>query len=401
MHADINSGYAVYLDQSTKLEIGSTLGNLALANFGGTLVSLYTYRSDIDYTTYAGAGASLGRTATLRYRIYNGTTLGIERNLLGGVAGDSNAVQAHGRLFVVSEISGGYIVTAYGFSGTDSLALKGAVSESGAWNAKPVLVRTAAPEELHLLIWDTATKRVQSRRVNVTSAADGSVSLSLGPVGDVRTGSSASAPALLSNGPVGVTWNPRSSRMELLTTAHSRHVEPGGVFETSYRLRRQTLARTGSGWFVASAGWLTNDKVNWAGTKKQPTIIFDGRNPLGEYVVYYLRDQAWPDGRALTDVVRLDLSATVGSGADSSFRWTRRLMGNEWVSVRSAPAAAPWRDDIAFGLRLSEFAEPGWARNLMIVHLEGSGISESDMTDFDDVSFIANHGLRRVTSAAP
>lgn len=400
VRADINSGYAVYLDQATKLDLGHTIGNMAMAKFGDSLVTLYTQRSGTDYTTYSGPGATAGSTGTLRYRIWNGVTLGTERSLFTGVSGDADAIQAFGKLFVVTETPAGYIVSAHAGTGVDGLGLKAVTWESAAPGVKAVLVRATSPEQLHLMLWNPGTKRVQHRRVEVTTFADGGMTLSLGPVSDVRANLTSTTP-LLSNGPVAGVWNPSWGRIELLTTAHSRQGEGSRVFETDHRLRRHTLARIGDSWFMSNGGWLTTDAVNWAGTRQRPSILYDDHTTWGEYVVYYRRDQADEHGLALSDMVRLDLSASIATGTDMTFRWTRRLMGNEWLLTRNAPAVAAYGDDIAFAFRWHERTDDPPGRNRALVHLEGSGISESNMTDFDDVAFISRHGLRRIIGVGP
>lgn len=115
----------------------------------------------------------------------------------------------------------------------------------------------------------------------------------------------------------------------------------------------------------------------------------------GDLLVYFRRDARFDDNKGWMDLVRIDFDVPLtpspdGDPLDPPFRWTKALLGNEWVVSRSAPAAALHGDDVALSFRW--YAQD--IQNMVLLQLAASGIVEKDLTDFDDLAHIASVGLR-------
>lgn len=399
VRANVNSGSSVHLDQSSKLEIANTTGGISLAAFGDLLVSFYADRPGTDYTNYAGTGIAPTDGGALRYRISRGMSVRAERTLLEVAPGDFHALGSGLRLLLVYQTVSGYTVLSLLPLPGDELQVTSRVDVRDAPGANAMLVRAGSTEQVQLLIWDPRSKRVTRRQVDFSTGR-----MLLGPVLDVGVRAPDAAvdtASLVSNSPVGATWNPLLRRIEVVTTAESRHTDSHGVsFNTAFRMRRNALEAIGSDWAVTSSDWLTEDRADWAGTSSRPTILFDNTPPAGNYLVYFMRDRTFETGLAWTDLVRINMNSRVGTHPEAPFRWTKNLLGNEWVTTRTAPSAVSYRGEVALGIRLNELAKEAYARNLMIVHLTASGTGESGMSDFDDVTFIATKGLRRIKTVS-
>ena len=78
--------------------------------------------------------------------------------------------------------------------------------------------------------------------------------------------------------------------------------------------------------------------------------------------------------------------------ADGYFRSRRKQLVNEWTLSRNAPVATRLGDEVYLVFRSAR----GGNFNELEVHNMVDGEFASGMTDFDDVSHIANFGLRRL-----
>lgn len=399
VQADINAGTSVFLSPRSQRDLGRTTGSFALAQYRGMLVGIYSTARGVDYDTYAGPGLSPGTPGNLMYQVWDGVSLGPERLLMSAaVAGTPHAVQAFGALFVTVPVINGYTVVAYTADRwrSHALALAGFTAEPFALGTHPVLVRLASPERLVLLEWNEITRRVRWRPVLVRTAGGVVSGIALGPRSDVTValdGRFEHLAPVSSNSPVGATWNSRTERIAMLTTGPSRN-GAGGAIE--HRLKLHELVPRGDQWVSTGEKWLTSDVSSWTGTRDRPTILYDERPLNGEYLVYFRSDYLFETGEAHTFLVRLDPGARDASvtGPDAPYRWFKGLMGNDWVLTRSAPAAAMYGRNAAFGWRLSEVRYASEARNRLVVHLEANGKTESNLTDYDDVTHIACRGMR-------
>jgi hypothetical protein len=72
--------------------------------------------------------------------------------------------------------------------------------------------------------------------------------------------------------------------------------------------------------------------------------------------------------------------------------WSNRMMVNEWTLTRSAPSAVLFGTEIAWAWRMNEYFEG--LENRVELSLTSSGTTDRGLSDFDDVSWIAEHGLR-------
>jgi hypothetical protein len=182
-------------------------------------------------------------------------------------------------------------------------------------------------------------------------------------------------------GPVGATWDNLGERL-LLVTSSTTHSIPG-------RMHLTTFVRSSTGWQFTSDEFVGGARSS-AATLTRPAVVFhDGisTGAEGDIYIYGLRPNN-PDNRfELTDM----LHRTINSRGRPF--WVHRAMINEWSSTRSASSAVRFGSDIAWGWRMNEFFRT--LENRLEISLVSSGASDAGITDFDDVSWIANQGLRQ------
>ncbi len=366
--ADINGGSG--LTARGRVDLERTAGGFVLVAHGEDLISVYPDR-DVDWSTYTEESLSVSSPGRLRYQFLSGGAPLPPGDLATGVTGDPHAAEAFGKLFVVHPTARGYRVSAYSVDAPSRLSPLGRPIEADAATSQPVLVRTSSPsEELYLFIWDPATKAVRQRKVNAT--AD-SPAISLGPASDLAE--LATGLPVLSNSPIGATWNSRTERIALVTT-ESSGADTG-------RIKLTTLGRRGDRW----QGERARRAMDGA-TTSRPAVLFDGRpsaGASGQYLIYTLEPRTSPDMAAMS-LIRLAPGTTD--------IWTKQLMMNIWTTSRSAPSATLFGSDVAWGWRVNEtFVEP--FNNMLQVFLQSSGITDEGITDHNDVKWISLVGLSR------
>jgi hypothetical protein len=210
--------------------------------------------------------------------------------------------------------------------------------------------------------------------------------ITLGPVADLNMGASGPLTRVVSNSPVGAAWNSKLERIALVITERSSGFQG--------RMELIHLGRIEGGWYGQNHRWV-GEASRPVATLSRPTILFDDRPSAGtngQYLIYNLWERTGSD-RQVTKGTRLTLGATREI-------WTEQLMMNIWTRTRSAPSATLYRDDVAWGWRVDEIGFPA-VPNMLQVFLRASGITDSGMTDFDDVSWIATRGMVESLKNAP
>jgi hypothetical protein len=151
----------------------------------------------------------------------------------------------------------------------------------------------------------------------------------------------------------------------------------GGVYMSMAHLRRLS-----SGW--GSDALVPVGTGGGATTSSRPTILFDqGPNASAQGQYYIYNNPGWnTDGLTVPEVHQLI--------TETGF-WIDKRMINEWTITRSDATAALYGGDVAWGWRMAETFTG--SPNRFQVFLTSSGISDSGLTDFDDVTWIQDHGL--------
>ena len=382
---DLNGGTAV--TARDRVDFKETAGGFALTTFGDQLVAVY---SDLlppgGWSAYARPGLSASNPGGLKYQLYAGDRPSPAIDLVpAGVTGDPHAIAAFGKLFVAYPTANGYTVLACKAGRpAGRLRVTGSARGTSGRPLQPILVRTSAPggEALYVFAWDARTKGVRYWNVRA-SATSGTISL--GPAATLMNDLAGRAAPVLSNSPIGGTWVSKTARIALVTTERSDRFQG--------RMKMIQLRRNGTVWRTQRELWVMG-AGSPAATLSRPTVLFDDRPSAGlsgQYLIY----SRWEENSstlALTELIRM----TPGAATEI---WTGQLMQNVWTSTRSAPSATLYRDDIAWGWRVNEFFPV--VPNILQVFLRSSGITDSGITDFDDVTWIATRGLRESLQSVP
>ncbi len=364
IRADINDGYAV--QAAGRVDLEPTAGGLALATLGDSLITVSSgLPGVVNWLTYILGGLSVENPGLLRYQVYQGASAYPSGVLVsGGVTGDPHAVSAFDRLFVTYPTATGYGVQAFESGRTaGTLSLLAAWSDSGTPGTEPTLVVAENGERLYLFLWSKLTRDVSVREI--TPSLTGG--FALGPVSPIPVRSLT---------PVGGAWNSHLNRIVLVSAEAA----------TRYQ-RRMQLSYLNSGdlgWYVESAQWVGEYVFK---TLTRPTVLFDGRpsaGATGQTIVYNLSEQR---NAALTLSYVHRMTQTSAGPV-----WRSRMMLNEWTSTRSPPSVTFYGDDIAWGFRVNEtFTD---VPNIVQIFTQASGMIDTGITDFDDVTWISQHGLR-------
>ncbi len=376
--ADINDGYALGVGRYN--HVGHTHGNVAVASAGSHFVVVRSLIPRVNSRNYAGTGPSLNTPATLVT-----TTLRDREILNTGTLVRSAVVTGSPTALAVE---GGMLIAAPSAFGTAQLGMFRVASDGrlegrmrsisiGA-HREIVLVGSASGAEV--ILWDPDSKQLSARSVALGSR------LSLG---DERAILGADSYPLTSAGPPGATFNSRTGQIILLTSEND-----GGNPD---RLRLRPIRLTGTRFAAERGRWLADAPAR---SLDRPEIAFDGSDRAGgegRYLVYFRQSEGESSqGYHQMHFVRVSLPRTTGSGPDDPYVFRRRMVINEWVRTRSAPAVAPYRDDFVLAWRVSDNIADETSRNQTEVNLFASGEFASGPADHDDITYIAQQGLRRL-----
>jgi hypothetical protein len=378
VRADIDDGYSVTLRSESK--IGKAAGPPSLATFGTSLIAIYP---DLtvpgDYATYEGAGLSEAKKGLVVARSFNGSTWSSKAVLARAVAGDPHAVVSNNRLFLALPLPGSYTVQQHQATAPfrRDMFLAALDDVKAGQKRHPILVPIGATQ-LWLFVWNETTKGISYRKLNVTAGA--TPRFTFGPVQELRTGPTASATPVTSQYPIHAVYDPDIERIIVVTTERQN--------TTDGRMKLHTLGRVApDGWYSLHSRW-TMGESGYSRTRARPWIIYDpsrDRGPRGGYLVYHKGDVTPSNARSTTYVARTIGDRTSWDG------WRTSLVGNEWVTSRSAVAAAIFRGDIAHAVRWFG----GDSDHELLINVRASGIQDGIIADHDDVTFIRTTGLRR------
>ena len=216
----------------------------------------------------------------------------------------------------------------------------------------PTLV--ASPEAPLLLTWNPTT------HLTTISAVDGD---------DARP-----LEGMDSTNPVGGVWNTKRNCLSLAATVMQD--------KKANRIRIFNYKQDATkAWKLLDTIWIEGVNGNAAaGSRCQ--IVFDDtkdRGPNGGYNVYLKGNYPDPNQAGLNYLCRQIEDKTLSDG------WRVKMMGNEWAFTRSVCSVAPHDGDVAYAMR--------WSDESLAVYMKASGIEDSVLTDFDEVSFICNTGF--------
>ncbi len=380
--ADINDGYGLVVGRWN--HVGYTDGGVAVASTGDKFVVIRPDNGLADQEDYAGFGPTPDSPALLKATILRDREVLNEGPLVRTaiVSGSPTALEVPGGILVAAPSVLGSIQLGF-FSVRADGSLSGDMhSEPVGGHREVVLVRTAAGADV--ILWDSVTKRITARAVTPGSWTLGAERPVLGPDG---------SSALLSFGPPGATYNNRIGQIVLLTSENDGRV--------AGRLKLRPL-RSGERYVAERGRWLADPDTR---SLDRPAIVFDGHpraGAEGRYLVYYREVLEGPNRIRRMGFVRAYISSRAGEVSEAPYVFRRRRVINEWVHSRNAPAVAPYRDDFVMAWRIPEFEWKNRASyNETEVNLYASGEFSSGPADFDDITFLAERGLRRIATVRP
>jgi len=338
VRADINDGYSAGYDGINKGE--KTVGAPVMVSTGKELLLLTLQSASADL---AKADAAHPAKMVLS-RIVGDKQTKIADLGIADVASDLSAV------FDGKSIHVGYS------------------TKPGSWSH--LIVRPDGSHDSPILVAggsDPCLAQLPSGLAAVVRASDGELSLvSLSQAGATQD------LKIKSTQPAGATWNPKKNVLAVVTV-EDRPGAPGV-------LRVNEFSLAGSTW-TPVAKFVVGGDQNPARTSSHPLILTDTTSPKGLYKVWCKGYYPDPNQPGLNFLCR---QTAAGTG------WWIKMMGNEWANSRSVCGIAPHGDDISYAYRWFSGPED----NMVWGFWRASGIDKGVITDFDEVSFIFEHGLR-------
>lgn len=391
VRADVNDGYGVGVHDEHRL--GKTAGSPTLVVSNGRLTAIFPdFRSPSDYARHVAETLSPEATGRIVARAYagnawqrifagvSGWTTWTERAVLTNhAAGDPHAAFAFRHLIIAFPIVNSYVVQLHDPSHPFvRRAIYAALDDVAQGEQRhPVLVATSAPEQVWLFLWNATTGGVTYRRVAVETGMTRRVRL--GPVHRLEIGTATGSTPLTSQYPIHATYDPTIERIVLITSERER--------EADGRLRMHIIGRrSGEVWSLESSRW-TMGEGGYSRSRARPWVL---RTPspegvVGGYLIYHKGDVTPVNLHATTWLSRTIPDRSSWDG------WRTSMMGNEWLTTRSAPAAVAFDDDIAYAVRW--FGHE--LDHELLVNLRSSGVQDGIVADHDDVGFIRARGLRQ------
>lgn len=380
VRADINDGYAIGLHGEYEHRLGKIAGSPSLVTTAGRLLAIYPdLNNSAEYESYIAETLSPENIGRIVIRSYDGRSWTEKAILARSVRGDPHAVAIGERLFVTFPIANSYMIQEHAsVSPFPRRSLIAAVDDIRTDQQRPILVTTTSPDQLWLFLWNSLTGTVSYRKVEIGTAT--SPQLRMGPVQELRAGIDGTSPLVTSQFPIHATYNTNLERIALVTSEFQ-----GGM---NGRMKLHTLGRmTNDRWYSQNVRWTMGDG-GYSRSRARPWVLYDrsqDRGPRGGYLVYHKGDV-----NVVNATANIWLSRTI---EDRSYwdGWRTNLMGNEWSTTRSAPAATFYGNDIAYAVRWSG----GEIDNELLINLRASGVQDGIIADHDDVTHIRMYGLRR------
>jgi hypothetical protein len=182
--------------------------------------------------------------------------------------------------------------------------------------------------------------------------------------------------------PPGATIDTKRGQL-LLGTAEEHAKQP-----YRWQLRRFD-GDPASGFRPASCAFVGGEKAGWAGNKR-PTLIFNASREFGPNGrVYWIAAGVSDPPRTPTG---LYMAQTIGY-KDHNDGWMLWRYYDEWTNTRSGIGAAWFEDDIVIATTWASGDAGGDCG--VYCGYNGTAVGNVDMSDFDDVSLMAEYGIAR------
>ncbi|MBS1710078.1 MAG: hypothetical protein JSS65_15310 [Armatimonadetes bacterium] len=334
VRANIDDGYSVGIRDLVKG--GKATGAPAVAVVGDVLYSVQPEGGKAD----AAAPSASDPAQLVVYRVEaDGKFTKVHEGVAKGVTGDVSALGFGDTLYITASNPKGWSFT--------TMSTKNGTTTIGFENGSdPVLVNVKGV--LKAVLRDPST---------------GALTLF-----DPRSGTREPLP-VTSLEAAGVTWNTKKNCLAVVT------VEDRGA--TRGIMVVHELSQERNGWKeLGKPLTVGGDKSPGQGSGR-PLLLID----RGLYQVYCKGHKANPNDPGLNYLCR---QIATGTG------WWIKMMGNEWANSRSVGGVCPYRGDVVYAYRWFSGPED----NTVWLHRRGSGIHNRVITDFDEVGYIFDHGLR-------
>lgn len=140
---------------------------------------------------------------------------------------------------------------------------------------------------------------------------------------------------------------------------------------------------------VGTPEWLGGENARWTGDRR-PTIIFDSRTEAGpEGRIYWIARRSARGNNTAAGFLVLQ---TIGY-KDINNGWMNWRYYDEWTNTRSGISAAWFDDDIILATTWASGTASGDCG--VYCAYQGTAISNTDMSDYDDIALMANYGMAR------
>jgi hypothetical protein len=415
--ADINDGYSVHIGEASHLN--TTSGSPALASVGNTLYLIYPKLQGTLPETWVTSQPQLPSGSLGGFHLYyqkkNGAgPISDESVLVSSVAAsDPSAIGFTNKLVVgfvirnknpmlsswVADASGTLSQRkfCYDFNQlADQVTLAvtgpntyptaivspGGVRTTPVWGGGKVTTpnQITAKERLWMLTWSETTKQVKIAEVETKVNTSGEDYLQVG-----STALLSDTLPVVSESPVGVTYNRKTQRLLVATT--------GTYNGMSNRIRLITFYYLDNkGWRYESSEWIGGD-VSPVSTKTAPAIIVNdlfSRGAEGELSVYIKGNVPLNDNSQIFKLLKIKDPLYPGG-------WRVKKIRDEWTTTRSAPAFTISGNDLFFALRWRSGGSisPDFVlENRIVLFNKSTGIDDVEFKDFDDITYIATQGIK-------
>ncbi len=169
-------------------------------------------------------------------------------------------------------------------------------------------------------------------------------------------------------------WH-QSGRKLALAAVEDREKNPGTVVVYEF-------VKSAEGWKKAGEPLVVGGAAAPARTSNRPLIsVVNG--------LYLVHCKGWYADASQSGLNFSCRQIATGTG------WWIKMMGNEWANSRSVCSTVPYQGDVAYAYRWHGGPED----NSIWLHLKGSGIDSGTITDFDEVTFIFEKGLKNSLQA--
>lgn len=355
VQADVNDGYSVALRET--IQLPRAAGSPFLLSRGRDLIVLYPdLPNAAEYATFnltAPDSTKSGRLMAMKVRDRKpGPAIPLTKR---GLVGEISAVSDGEDIWVCYGTPRGVVVasfreTATGFEAGVDHRVEGA-------NLRPTMATMGGLPIL--VLWDSQTQAVSLRQVTKRGVGE-TISL-----------------PIKSQTPVGATWNSRRGALAIVTTGKNNNFDG--------RLQIHHVSKSTSGYETKTDQWVEGEQGG-ARTASRPLVLFDpsrNRGPNGGYSIFVKGQNSDLNAPGINYLCRQIQDPTHAAG------WRTKMMGNEWAFSRSVCGAVLHAGDTAYVYRW----HGGPADHTMFLTWRASGIEDTELGDFDEVTFIQQHGL--------